>query len=435
MSDSNSEDDDDDDDDDDDNDDFEDDYTSSAVNQATEARNPLPKQTDENTALRSNHPMTLNPILSSVPTDSRDLAPSDPQSAVQARHGAITTVTVADVTSESYQDTAGTKDTAATAEAADAAVSEAAQAAEAESKTEIEWLKSQLAQEKVDAAAKLKQLEIEKVTLEAELEVASRRELEVESLRRELSASQKLNSEVERQLQQDEKLRRKLHHTIQELKGNIRVICRIRPHGSNTADPKDPGRPSAVTCPAGSIDRAIVRDGGKINAFTFDRVFGESASQADIFDEVEPVVQSALDGYNVCIFAYGQTGAGKTYTMEGDGLRADGAADTELQGLIPRTIRATFRSISGLAFKGWTYTVKTSFIEIYNDSIYDLLSDDTEQKHEIHYEPHTHQIIVTNLCATEVTSEEEVSASWREHALAAREGRGDCNAKYHSNIF
>ena len=55
-----------------------------------------------------------------------------------------------------------------------------------------------------------------------------------------------------------------------------------------------------------------------LQAFDFDRVFGPDAQQSDIFEDVAQLVTSALDGYNVCVFAYGQTGAGKTHTMEGN---------------------------------------------------------------------------------------------------------------------
>lgn len=51
--------------------------------------------------------------------------------------------------------------------------------------------------------------------------------------------------------------------------------------------------------------------------FEFDRVFGPSSTQVEVFDEIKPMVTSALDGFHACIFAYGQTGAGKSYTMSG----------------------------------------------------------------------------------------------------------------------
>ncbi|XLS59995.1 hypothetical protein HN51_009750 [Arachis hypogaea] len=71
---------------------------------------------------------------------------------------------------------------------------------------------------------------------------------------------------------------------------------------------------------------------GKKHLFTFDRVFNHDASQNDVFLDISPLVQSALDGYKVCIFAYEQTGSGKTYTRIG---RPDAP---DLKGLIPRSL-------------------------------------------------------------------------------------------------
>ena len=69
--------------------------------------------------------------------------------------------------------------------------------------------------------------------------------------------------------------------------------------------------------------------------FKFDKVFGHESSQNEVFDEVSEVVKSALDGFRVCIFAYGQTCAGKTYTMEG-------GITEETMGLVPRSVNMIF---------------------------------------------------------------------------------------------
>ena len=85
---------------------------------------------------------------------------------------------------------------------------------------------------------------------------------------------------------------------------------------------------------------------------------------------VSPLVQSALDGYNVCIFAYGQTGSGKTYTMDGYGDQI---------GIIPRTIDFLFDCFEQYKTLGWEYEIKVSCLEIYNEVLFDLLSNDAKE--------------------------------------------------------
>ncbi|KAK4491364.1 hypothetical protein RD792_002103 [Penstemon davidsonii] len=108
---------------------------------------------------------------------------------------------------------------------------------------------------------------------------------------------------------------RKLYNQVQDLKGNIRVYCRVRPFLSG-----QPNRTSAV----GDIDERTItiltpsksgKEGKKL--FTFNKVFGPASSQEEVFADTQPLIRSVLDGYNVCIFAYGQTGSGKTHTMTG----------------------------------------------------------------------------------------------------------------------
>ncbi|KAE9590716.1 putative minus-end-directed kinesin ATPase [Lupinus albus] len=105
---------------------------------------------------------------------------------------------------------------------------------------------------------------------------------------------------------------RKLYNMVQDLKGNIRVYCRIRP--SFRADTKN------IVDFVGENGSLFILDPSKtlkdgMKHFKFNRVFGPTASQDEVFKDTQPLIRSVMDGYNVCIFAYGQTGSGKTHTM------------------------------------------------------------------------------------------------------------------------
>lgn len=199
-----------------------------------------------------------------------------------------------------------------------------------------------------------------------------------------------------RKLQEGETLRRKLHNTVQELKGNIRVFCRVRPMlngegggGGNdlAASHIDIGldleRQQEEIRLTQWSESAAGNQISKVYPFTFDKVFGPGATQGDVFGEISQLVQSALDGYRVCIFAYGQTGSGKTFTMEGD------AGDLERLGMIPRAVEQIFASTELLREKGWSFGFEASYLEIYNETIRDLLAAraaaDAECKYDIRH--------------------------------------------------
>ncbi|KAJ7968383.1 Kinesin-like protein [Quillaja saponaria] len=196
---------------------------------------------------------------------------------------------------------------------------------------------------------------------------ASETRTEFEEQKRVVRELQECLADTELQLIEGEKLRKKLHNTILELKGNIRVFCRVRP-----LLPEDGvGTETVVSFPTSteSLGRGIelVQTGQKYT-FTFDKVFTHEASQQDVFVEISQLIQSALDGYKVCIFAYGQTGSGKTFTMMG---RPEAP---ELKGLIPRSLEQIFQISQSLMSQGWKYKMKASILEIYNETIRDLLA-------------------------------------------------------------
>eukprot|EP00899_Mesostigma_viride_P023454 jgi/Mesvir1/4293/Mv22247-RA.1 len=224
-------------------------------------------------------------------------------------------------------------------------------------------------------------LELAEASLLRETELA--RSLAVQKVQLE-EALQK--SEAQRL--QGEVLRRKLHNTIQELKGNIRVFCRVRPEGTNAAAGEGEvagagGEGPLFSFPAeGEAEGASVeiicsaqgmKEKEQRHLFTFDKVFKPDTTQATVFEEVSDLVQSALDGYKVCIFAYGQTGSGKTHTMLG-------GATPEMAGLVPRSLEQIFSSSQALAQQGWELNLQASMLEIYNETIRDLLLPPSQAK-------------------------------------------------------
>ncbi|XP_059622002.1 protein claret segregational [Phlebotomus argentipes] len=193
--------------------------------------------------------------------------------------------------------------------------------------------------------------------------------------------------------------RKDIHNQMMDLRGNIRVFCRVRPPLASEAE--------RALCGWQYLDEASLeitatdpKNKGTHLEFTFDQVFHPRTSQEDVFGMVSPLIQSALDGYNVCIFAYGQTGSGKTYTMDGS---------EENQGVIPRTVDLLFNSLKNYRRIGWEYEIRATFLEIYNEVLYDLL-DPNATDLEIRMVSPTNKtdVYVSNITEKLVESPEEL---------------------------
>ncbi len=111
---------------------------------------------------------------------------------------------------------------------------------------------------------------------------------------------------------------------LEDLKGKIRVFCRVRP--MNQTEKAKSAQQIVRVSDQFTLKFKMIQEGKQSisNAhssleqdFSFDSCFGAFSSQEEIFEDTKMLIQSALDGYNICIFAYGQTGSGKTYTMQG----------------------------------------------------------------------------------------------------------------------
>jgi len=183
-------------------------------------------------------------------------------------------------------------------------------------------------------------------------------------------------AELELKVAEGETMRRKLHNTIQELRGNIRVHVRLRPFLRSDGEEGLAENPeSAILCD--TFASTITTNVESPHTFAFDKIYGQAASQEFVFDDVSDFIQSAMDGFNVCIFAYGQTGSGKTHTMQGSGK-------AQMRGIIPRAIDLIISSCEELTLMGWSFSLVVTFYEIYNETIRDLLTVDSDgQKHSI----------------------------------------------------
>eukprot|EP00095_Tigriopus_kingsejongensis_P006418 maker-scaffold1274_size51331-snap-gene-0.10 protein:Tk06418 transcript:maker-scaffold1274_size51331-snap-gene-0.10-mRNA-1 annotation:"carboxy-terminal kinesin 2-like isoform x2" len=233
--------------------------------------------------------------------------------------------------------------------------------------------------------------------------------------------------------------RRKLHNTIQELKGNIRVFCRVRPRLKGEIDhmgetirhiefhsDKTLSLKRFSDSPNESVASGVKGKNSKYD-FEFDRVFDPSSKQSKVFEDICQLVQSAIDGYNVCVFAYGQTGSGKTFTMEG-------GEEPGHEGMIPLTLDMIYKETQSLEAKGWTYKMEASFLEIYNEEIRDLLATEKNLKYEIKLAAsstpgQTTDVYVTNLKVVDVKSPDQVvsllSLAHKNRAIAAT----NCNER------
>ncbi|CAM0870939.1 unnamed protein product [Alopecurus aequalis] len=162
--------------------------------------------------------------------------------------------------------------------------------------------------------------------------------------------------------------RKRLHNIVQETKGNIRVFCRCRPLSKVETS-------SGYKCVvdfdgANDGDIGIANGGTAKKTFKFDRVYTPKDDQAEVYADASPLVTSVLDGYNVCIFAYGQTGTGKTFTMEGT---------EKNRGVNYRTLEELFK-IAEERKDSVTYNISVSVLEVYNEQIRDLLATSPSSK-------------------------------------------------------
>ncbi|XP_069555833.1 uncharacterized protein [Brachyistius frenatus] len=163
-------------------------------------------------------------------------------------------------------------------------------------------------------------------------------------------------------------MRKKYYNIVEDMKGKIRVFCRIRPVCQTEA-----AQGGAIVVDKSDEYSVTVETPRGPREFQFDKVFNAEASQEDLFHDSNRLIQSAIDGYNVCIFAYGQTGSGKTFTMVGD-------KEQKNPGIMPRSFTAIFDIVQDNSSK-FDFKVSAYMLELYNDKLQDLFVGQAGEAH------------------------------------------------------
>ncbi|EOA19102.1 hypothetical protein CARUB_v10007770mg [Capsella rubella] len=212
---------------------------------------------------------------------------------------------------------------------------------------------------------------------------------------------------------------RRLYNEVQELKGNIRVYCRIRPflQGQNKKQTS-----IQYTGENGELVVASPLKQGKDThrLFKFNKVFGPASTQEEVFLDTRPLIRSILDGYNVCIFAYGQTGSGKTYTMSGPSITSE-----EDWGVNYRALNDLFH-LTQSRQNSVEYEVGVQMVEIYNEQVRDLLSQDVPDAsmHSVNSTEDVLELMNVGLMNRAVSSTTLNEKSSRSHSVVSVHVRG-----------
>ncbi|KAB1219908.1 hypothetical protein CJ030_MR3G009550 [Morella rubra] len=158
---------------------------------------------------------------------------------------------------------------------------------------------------------------------------------------------------------------------------NVQVLVRCRPLSE---DELRVHTPVVISCSESRREVSAVQNiaNKQIDrTFAFDKVFGPTSQQKELYDQaVSPIVNEVLEGYNCTIFAYGQTGTGKTYTMEGGAWKKNGEFPSDA-GVIPRAVKQIFDILEA---QNAEYNMKVTFLELYNEEITNLLALEENSK-------------------------------------------------------
>ena len=230
--------------------------------------------------------------------------------------------------------------------------------------------------------------------------------INLKDLKEELTKEQENNIKLIELLEKEKYLRRKIHNRYMYLRGNMRVMVRVRPFLSNEIKNKTSQMETIII----KNDSIIINENNKQpKIFEFDYIFNEQSLQEEVYEEVTLLIQSIVQGNNICIISYGQTCTGKTYTIQGE---------SKNEGIISRTAKELFEIIENLMYKNNRknesnnpYFIKArlnmTIIEIYNEQIFNLLEESTPNLSI--YEDSNGNLIIPDLSPININSFEEAN--------------------------
>ena len=190
---------------------------------------------------------------------------------------------------------------------------------------------------------------------------------------------------------------------MSETESQIRVVIRTRPtqvFASKNISISSMDNKINITIPRNE-SKGIINNQKENWSFQFDKIL-HNVAQEEVFEYVKNVISNATLGFNGTVFAYGPTGSGKTFTMSGS------SSNFNYRGIIPRAITRLFQELGGKV--DYESKVSISYLEIYNEIIFDLLSPipANEQKGEINFQEDSKgNVVVKGLTKHSVANEEE----------------------------
>ena len=207
-------------------------------------------------------------------------------------------------------------------------------------------------------------------------------------------------------LKNEKYLRRKIHNRYMYLRGNLRVMCRVRPFLPSEKVNK---KSQMETMVINNDSISIFQENKPEKNFEYDYIFDTKSSQKDVYEEVTLLIQSMVQGNNICIIAYGQTCTGKTYTIQGP--------NSKNPGIVPRAARELFLILNNFSKSNFFESIRLSLtiIEIYNEQIFNLLEESTPSLNM--YEDASGNLIIPDLNPISINSFEEANKLFK---LAAR---------------